>query len=167
MELIARLDGREESVVLERHGDVYRVEIGDRVFEVDVERFGEAGRSLIIGGVQHEVVVKSLGRGRYQVASARGLGEVEMIDPLTHLARQARQPEEVAGSQRTTAYMPGRVVTHLVEAGETVEVGQGVLVLEAMKMENEICAERGGVVSAFFVEPGQAVENGDPLFEVE
>ena len=51
--------------------------------------------------------------------------------------------------------------------GEVVEAGQGLLVLEAMKMENEIRAERAGVVRRFLVEPGQPVESGDPLFEVE
>ena len=63
--------------------------------------------------------------------------------------------------------MPGRVVALLVAQGDQVEPGQGVLVLEAMKMENEIAAEAAGVVSQFFVEEGQAVEGGDPLFEVE
>ncbi|MCH9648528.1 MAG: biotin/lipoyl-binding protein [Deltaproteobacteria bacterium] len=63
--------------------------------------------------------------------------------------------------------MPGRVVTLLVSEGDQVEEGQGILVLEAMKMENEIPAESSGVVSRLLVECGQAVDNGDPLFEVE
>ena len=62
--------------------------------------------------------------------------------------------------------MPGRVVAVLVEAGAPVDAGQGVVVLEAMKMENEIQAESAGVVSRILVEPGQAVEGGDPLFEI-
>jgi biotin carboxyl carrier protein len=167
VELIARLDGAEETVQLERHGDVYRLRIGERAYEVDVARFGASGRSLLIAGVQHEVVVKPLGRGRYQVASAHGLEEVEMVDPLTHLARRTRADGGGEGARVTTAYMPGRVVTLLVGAGDEVAAGQGVLVLEAMKMENEIRTEQAGVIARFFVEPGQAVESGDPLFEVE
>ncbi len=62
--------------------------------------------------------------------------------------------------------MPGRVVALLVDEGDEVEPGQGVVVLEAMKMENEIAAEHGGVVTKVHVEPGQAVEGGDPLFEL-
>jgi pyruvate carboxylase subunit B len=63
--------------------------------------------------------------------------------------------------------MPGRVVTLLLSEGESVEVGQGVVVLEAMKMENEIQAQVAGVVKKIFVEEGQSVEGGDPLFEIE
>ena len=63
--------------------------------------------------------------------------------------------------------MPGRVVDILVREGEKVEPGDGLVVLEAMKMENEIQAERAAVVSRIFVTPGQAVEGGDPLFELD
>ena len=63
--------------------------------------------------------------------------------------------------------MPGRVVAVLVGEGEPVRAGQGVVVLEAMKMQNEIQAEHDGVVKRVCVEPGQAVEGGDLLFELE
>ena len=62
--------------------------------------------------------------------------------------------------------MPGRVVEILVQEGEEVTAGQGVLVLEAMKMENEIRAEHDGTITKIHVQPGQAVEGGDPLFEM-
>ena len=63
--------------------------------------------------------------------------------------------------------MPGRVAAILVEEGAAVAAGDGVLVLEAMKMENEIQAERDGVVSRILVGLGAAVEGGDPLFELD
>jgi pyruvate carboxylase subunit B len=63
--------------------------------------------------------------------------------------------------------MPGRVVAVLAEAGQEVKAGQGIVVLEAMKMQNEILAEHDGILKALFVQPGQAVEGGDPLFEME
>jgi pyruvate carboxylase subunit B len=62
--------------------------------------------------------------------------------------------------------MPGRVVAVLVEEGAAVTAGQGVVVLEAMKMENEIRAEADGTVAKIFVQPGQAVDTGNPLFEL-
>ncbi|HRC87621.1 MAG TPA: acetyl-CoA carboxylase biotin carboxyl carrier protein subunit, partial [Thermoanaerobaculia bacterium] len=71
------------------------------------------------------------------------------------------------GKRQVRAYMPGRVVAVLVEVGATVVAGQGVVVLEAMKMENEIASERGGVVAKVHVAPGEAVEGGDLLFEIE
>ncbi len=63
--------------------------------------------------------------------------------------------------------MPGRVAAVLVAAGAEVAAGAGVVVLEAMKMQNEIAAEHAGTVTAIFVEPGQSVDGGDPLFELE
>jgi pyruvate carboxylase subunit B len=63
--------------------------------------------------------------------------------------------------------MPGRVVALLVKEGDEVAAGQGVVVLEAMKMENEIRAEHEGRITKLHVEPGQAVDTGSPLFEME
>ena len=83
------------------------------------------------------------------------------------MARERAGGRAAGGPQTIDAYMPGRVVTLLVAAGDEVQAGQGVLVLEAMKMENEIQAERQGVIRRLLVKPGQAVEGGDPLFEME
>ena len=87
-------------------------------------------------------------------------------EPLTLLAEKAHDSGAGAAADQVVAYMPGRVVALLVSEGDRVEAGQGVLVLEAMKMENEIQAEHGGVVEKFFVASGQAVEGGDPLYEI-
>jgi biotin carboxyl carrier protein len=62
--------------------------------------------------------------------------------------------------------MPGRVVSLMVEEGQEVADGEGLVVLEAMKMENEIRAETAGVVRKILVTEGQTVEGGDPLFEI-
>ena len=166
MELIARLGDREESIEIERHGGLYRVRVGEAVYEVDATASGEMGRSYLIAGRQHEMVLKSLGNGRYEVSSAHGLSQVEVVDPLTHLAKASRSGQGGGSRGKVTAYMPGRVVELLVPEGEVVTAGQGVLVLEAMKMENEIPCEFDGTVTRIHVEPGQTVENGDLLFEV-
>lgn len=165
MELIARMDEREARVEIERHGDRYTVRVDDAVYQVDAVQASETGRSFLIEGAQLEVGVKSLGNGKYQVSSARGLTQVEMCDPLAFLAESSHAAHDGA-VLKVTAYMPGRVVDILVAEGDALERGQGVMVLEAMKMENEIQSERAGTISQIFVEPGQAVERGDPLFEV-
>ena len=67
----------------------------------------------------------------------------------------------------TTAPVTGKQQLMLVSEGEEVAPGQGVVVLEAMKMENEIQAERGGVLRRMFVAEGQAVEGGDDLYELD
>ena len=167
MKLIARLGEREESIELERHGNRFHIRVGEVDYQVDATPTGELGRSLLIDGVQHEIAISSLGRGRYEVSSTRGLSEVQVLDPLTHLANSSRADSGDGSLGRVTAYMPGRVVALLAEEGEEVEAGQGVVVLEAMKMENEIQTEVAGRIGRIHVEAGQPVENGDLLFEIE
>ena len=175
MELIVSLDGREEKVSVARDGDRWRVTVrgegGDREHTVDAQRLGEDGRadaiwSLRVDGAQHEVAVAPESEDRYRVSTGRGLTSVTVTDPLTHLARQAHGAAAGGGASTVTAYMPGRVAAVLVEEGAEVAAGQGVVVLEAMKMENEIAPEHAGRVAKIHVEEGQAVEGGDPLFDV-
>lgn len=72
----------------------------------------------------------------------------------------------VGGDGRVKAPIPGLIVRVLVEEGATVEAGQALLVLEAMKMENEIRATRAGVVSSLRSQPGQTVTMGEVLVEI-
>ncbi len=167
MELIVHFDGQERRVVAERVGDNWRVEIDDRAHTVDEVSTGPATRSLLIDGHQHEVAVLG-GRQRtsYRVSTRHGSEQVEVLDLLTHLARETRGEAGTGGRRQVSAYMPGRVVAVLVAEGDEVEAGQGVVVLEAMKMENEIQADAAGTIEKIHVQPGQAVEGGDPLFDL-
>ena len=171
MDIVARLHDREETLHLERTDGHYKVTLGDREVEVDFIEARPGVYSLVIEGRQHEVSVEPQGTGRrgtgrYLVSGAFGHETVAVMDPLTHLSQSTRDGEGGGGQERVDALMPGQVVEILVAEGDTVEAGQGVVVLEAMKMKNEIQAERAGTVSKLFVESGQAVEGGDPLFEI-
>ncbi len=167
MELIARHLGREEKIHLDRSENGYHIVVGGVSYDVDVAPAGDGLLSLLIDGQQSEVTVRRRTGGHYSVTSAAGTSDVELMDPLTHLALLAHASSGTGGSQRITAYMPGRVVEILVREGEEVEAGQGILVLEAMKMKNEIQAESAGQVKKILVQEDQAVEGGDPLFEIE
>jgi len=168
VELIVRAGGREERVAVERTAGGYRLRLGGAVIEVDAVTAGGNGLvSLRLDGDHYEVAVDAEGGGRYRVSSRRTAGEVEVLSPLDHLARQAAGAGGARRAERVTAYMPGRVVAVLVAEGTEVAAGQGVVVLEAMKMENEIQAEHPGVVRRILVEPGQSVEGGEALFELE
>jgi biotin carboxyl carrier protein len=159
--------GAEMRVGVERSGSGFVVEVDGVRYEVDRARSGSLLRSLVIEGAQREVSVQRLGHGRYRVTGYGVDDTFEVRDPLAHLSHSAAARDVLQGGQTVEAYMPGRVVTLLLSEGESVEVGQGVVVLEAMKMENEIQAQVAGVVKKIFVEEGQSVEGGDPLFEIE
>lgn len=181
MDLIVSRGEHDQEVHLERRPDgSWRVDVGERSYTVDVATAGQllslrlakdAGDpdspSRQAAGRQFEVAVRRVSnRGScvYQVSSRRGVESVTVTDPLTHLMQQAN-PGRGAGGV-VEAMMPGRVVDVLVEEGTEVESGQGVVVLEAMKMKNEIQAESDGTVKKIHVEAGQNVEAGDALFEI-
>jgi biotin carboxyl carrier protein len=145
----------------------YEIAIGERTYQVDAAPLRDGLYSLRVGGVQHEVAVRRRDDGSYWVSDAHGAAVVEVADPLAYLAAQSAGAKQGRRRQRVTAYMPGRVVALLVAEGQAVTAGQGVLVLEAMKMQNEIQAEHDGNVSRILVQPGQSVDGGDPLFELE
>jgi biotin carboxyl carrier protein len=166
MELIVRRGEREEKVRVRKDGDLYEVTLGDRTWNVDAKTARGGLRSLLIDGAHHEVAVSTRGED-YWVSTRDGGGPVSVTDPLTHLASQTRGGGGGKRRQKITAYMPGRVVAILVEEGQEVTTGQGVVVLEAMKMQNEIRAEHDGTVTRIHVQTGQAVEGGDPLFEMD
>lgn len=178
MKWVARHGGVDHEVeVRELAGDegVYEVTLGETTYRVNSADAGgldgDGLKSLILDGVQHEVAVRrepqAGGGGAYHVSADTHSETVDVVDPLTHLARTSRGGAGAGGAQEVKAYMPGRVVAVLAAEGDEVAEGQGVVVLEAMKMENEIVAEQAGTLTRIHVEPGQAVEGGDPLFRVE
>jgi len=172
MEVVVRSGDRTERVKVRRldgpdaSGATHEVAIADRIYRVDA-RFLGALLSLRVDGAQHEVSVRAKGEGNYEVGAEGRSTAVEVLDPLAFLAQQSGSGKGARKRQRVTAYMPGRVVAVLAQAGEEVRAGQGIIVLEAMKMQNEIQAEHDGLLKAILVEPGQAVEGGDPLFEMD
>lgn len=167
MELIVRAGEREERVTVERTAAGYRLSVGGAEYELDAVIAAGMLRSLRLDGDHYELAIDGEGDGRYRIAGRRAAVDVGVMSPLARLARQTAAATGRGGVQRITAYMPGRVVAVLVEEGAEVAEGQGVVVLEAMKMENEIQAERAGVVKKVLVEAGQSVEGGEVLFELE
>jgi pyruvate carboxylase subunit B len=161
---------REERVLAEKVATSrYRVSLGDRVYDVDAVGGGVTW-SLLVGGRQCESTVietgSSSGRIEYSVSTGLDAQRVEVLEPLAYLTARRGRGQERDRTGVAKAYMPGRVVSFLVQEGEVVAQGQSVLVLEAMKMENEIASEAAGIVTKIYVEKGAAVEAGDPLFEV-
>jgi len=86
--------------------------------------------------------------------------------PASNVAPKASTPV-AAASGSTVAPMPGTILKVSVNVGDTVKAGDSIVVLEAMKMENDITAPKDGVVKAIAVTKGQTVAKGDVLFEVE
>ena len=165
MKFIAREGENEVAVEVIRHGTGYRVCIGDRCMEADFVQVGPYVRSLRLeDGTQFSLVHHREGTA-YEIILGGATTRIEMIDPLA--ARRKRREDDMGGGGVVKALMPGRVVRVLVAQGDNVTKGTGLLILEAMKMENEIQAPTAGVVDKLFVEPGQTVEAGAELVHIE
>jgi biotin carboxyl carrier protein len=164
MKFIAREGERELPVEVLRLGSGYRVRIGDRWVEADLVRVGAYVRSLRLeNGTQVALIHHREGR-IHEISVGEMTIRVEIVDPLA--ARRKRREDEIGGGGVVKALMPGRVVRVLVAQGETVRKGAGLLILEAMKMENEIQAPMDGTVDELFVTPGQTVEAGAELIRM-
>ena len=114
--------------------EVLRVTVEDRVYLVE-DRALDDGRSLLIEGRQehllhHQTGALANGGTRWAVQGALGTRSLEVLEPLAHEALLEEQAAS-SGSQRVLAYMPGKVVSVLAEEGQEVQIGDGIVVLEA------------------------------------
>ena len=122
---------------------------------------GDGTWSILIDGRSYAVTL--LGQGEVSVNGR--VFHVEVFDPRGLRGRRAAA--ESSGPQAVAAPMPGRVIRVLVEAGQQVEAGQGLIVVEAMKMQNEMKSPRAGRVAAVKAAAGATVSAGDILVVIE
>ena len=162
MKFGARVGETVHEVVVERVDGTFRVVVDGTEHIVDARKLEADFYSILSGGKSYEVSVEAAG-SRYFVRH----GAHERLVELADASRGGR--DELArkgGPAEIVSFMPGKVVRVMVAAGDEVEAGQGLVVIEAMKMENEIASPRAGTVREVSVEPGQAVESGARLVVV-
>ncbi len=158
-------EGRREVLSLERSGDWVRVQLAGKSFEVDVAQLSESSFSLILEGCSYDVTVNPHPEG-FQVF-VDGVGfQVDLQDPRQRSPFSSGR-SETTGSMAVSTPMPGKVIKVLVSEGESVRRGQGLVVVEAMKMQNELLSPKEGQVNHINVSEGQAVNAGEPLVVVE
>jgi len=152
------LDGVQRAVERRGDGALIVLALEDRMCEAVVVReagaavSGGDGRGAIPGETPYSVVLG----GKYY--------SVRLLDPLRRAAAATRVQE---GPIEVRATMPGKIAALLAREGQEVKAGQGVVVVEAMKMENELPAPKDGRVARIRVRPGETVEAGAALFTVE
>jgi len=163
---------------------IYHVTIGGRTYVVDLSGAGvtvdgqsfdvDLGRveggpvlSLLVDGVSHRIAARRDGSGRWDIDVRGGRMQAEVVDGRTLAIRAKTGNGAVAvGPRPVVAPMPGLVVRVEVSEGDTVSAGQGVVIVEAMKMENELLAEGPAVVTRVHVRDGEAVEKGQLLVDL-
>lgn len=155
MRVLIEVEGEEFDVVLAREGEVVKLEVGGHKFDAKLAENGAvtlAGKTFQVKLGDHDALVNG-SPVRFRIADLRaGAG-----------------PGEKGGARgaRVRPPMPGKIVSLHVEEGQEVKAGQILVILEAMKMQNEIASPASGVVKKLHVKPGQNVEGKDVLVEIE
>jgi biotin carboxyl carrier protein len=157
-------DGSRLEVAARRLDEAWEVTVDGTAYRVEMLPLHPGLDALFCpDGRSFGVASQRLGRDHYRVALGQRQFEVRLRDPLERAASAAAVH---AGPHELRAPIPGRVVSVSVSPGDEVGGGQVLLILEAMKMENQICAEGPGRVERIMVTPGMTVEGGQVLVVV-
>ena len=168
IKLQAEMDSANYRLGLRREGRLVSAEVDGRAYELEVHSQNEGEILIRNGNVIYRCrVAKSDQKTQALNVDLRGRQyAVQLIDPKRLSAQQTSGTHD-HGSAQIIAAMPGKVVRLLVEVGAQVEAGAGIVVVEAMKMQNEMKAPKAGVVISLNAEPGGTVNAGDVLAEIE
>ena len=161
-----KLGDQEHELEVEEHDGGFRVRLGDTWHPVELERVGDGARySLLLERRPYDVFAEEGPHGYHIVIGSRLF---VITTPGPARGRRAGGPADVettaeAGEWVLTSPMAGVVQEVLVQPGDEVKAGQVVMIVEAMKMQNDLHARRDGTVKAVFVSAGQRVRQGEDL----
>ena len=149
----------------------YSLKINGNPYEVKIEDINESSTMarVTVNGTKYDVEIeggKASTPKKPQVAAAPEATGLS-VTPKTPIATKPAAAPAAAAGTKVTCPLPGTIISLNVKEGDTVSAGQTLLVLEAMKMENNIDAERGGVVKQVLVSAGATVMEGDVLLVIE
>lgn len=148
-----------------KDSNTWTYSLTDLTGTVDARQVEAGTYSILLNGRSYEVRTGSAAEGRTWVEVAGRRRELDLRDPRN--SRGAGASAQRAGQATLKAPMPGKVVRILVAEGATVEAGQGLAVVEAMKMQNEMKAPRAGVVKSIKTREGASVAAGEALLVIE
>lgn len=166
---VALLDGgkREESIEVRQTGaGTFEVRLRGEVHVVDAYKHDYGTLSLIVDTASYTATLDRRD-SQVRVRVRDSVYPIEILDEKKLRIRQATARFTVDGRQTLTAPMPGRIVRVLAKAGDAVKAGQGLVVVEALQMENEMKSPKDGKVVEVLVAEGQAVEANAKLCVVE
>ena len=171
MQLQVDVNGRLRTVDIQQKDGLYRVVVDGIERTIDAAAVDGSTFSLICladGRSSQEVGLSPTGLpGEIAVHMSAGVASVRVLTGAASRFGRGSGAAQAAGTQQVLAPMPGKVVKILVKAGDEVKARQGLVVVEAMKMENELRSPKDGRVSDVLVAEGASVEAGRPLVVVE
>jgi biotin carboxyl carrier protein len=167
MAYIARLGEKTYTVEIEEIGkSLYRIAVDGSEFVVDGKKTGLSNYSLIVDNRSFEVDV-DVREDEYRVLVDGRSYHIDLLDERRMRVGGLQSGIQLQGRQNVSVPMPGKVIAVLVSEGDKVERGQGLVIVEAMKMENEVRCPIDGEVKEVRVKTGDALEAGTVLAVVE
>jgi biotin carboxyl carrier protein len=168
MKLKAQLSGHEHEVAMDFKSDIVYAELDSRRHELEIRELGD-GQYLLVEGskiYRCRVEAKRDSPTSFEVVLRGQTRQITIIDPKRLCSTHTAGAQQ-AGAAQIVSPMPGKVVRVLVEVGAQVETGTGIVVVEAMKMQNEMKSPKAGVVVSINAETGATVNAGDVLAVIE
>jgi biotin carboxyl carrier protein len=167
MAFIGTLGDESYAVEIEETGkSVYRISVDGHEFVVDGKKTGRTNYSLIVDNRSFEIEVDNTG-DEYRVLVDGRSYHIHLVDERRVRVGGNQAGAQMQGRQNVSVPMPGKVIAILVAEGDQVEKGQGLIIVEAMKMENEVHSPIAGEVKEIRVKTGDTVEGGAVLLVVE
>jgi biotin carboxyl carrier protein len=167
MAFIAKLGDQSYTVEIEENGkSVYRISVDGNEFLVDGKKTGRTNFSLIVDNRSFEIEVDNTD-DEYRVLVDGRNYRIHLVDERRVRVGAVQSGLQLQGRQMVSVPMPGKIIAVLVAIGDAVEMGQGLVIVEAMKMENEVRSPISGEVKEIKVKPGDTVEGGALLVIVE
>jgi biotin carboxyl carrier protein len=163
MRYTAIIGGEERLIEVTPRENGYRVVIGGRELDLDAVHLQGFAVSLIAGTRSYRCDIDPGKNGQIGVLVGETVYPLEILDERKLRMRRASGKFTLEGPQRIDAPMPGKVTRVMVKVGDQVEEGQGLVVVEAMKMENELKSPKAGKVTELHAVEGAAVESGAKL----
>jgi biotin carboxyl carrier protein len=157
-----RIPGKTRTVELHRDGACWQITLDGATTDADAIEIAPGIFSILLNGASHEVRVAPNPDGSLTIQDGPNEFKTEVTDPHSWRGRK-HGAAELEGRQKIVAPMPGKVIRLLVKPGDKVEAGQGLLVVEAMKMQNEVKSPKTGTVEKLQAIEGQPVNAGDTL----
>jgi pyruvate carboxylase subunit B len=168
MQYEVEVGGKWRLVVVTREGDGFAVTVDGATRHVDVARIDGNTLSLIVDNVTPaDITIAPDAPAGHLTVHVDGTPVPATMNGRRRWGRKDEAGDGGSAPQRLTAPMPGKVVRLLVGVGDTVQARQPVVVVEAMKMENELRASRAGTVAEVHVREGVSVEAGAPLIVIQ
>jgi len=177
MKFVAIVDQQEHRITVDDHDEddgIYSVELDGKVYRVDAQTMPSQVISALIENKSYDIDLDDRDQSNDPLdgrVAVRVRGRVVRLEMLEHRRKKMKDAATAhfvqSGTAQITSPMPGKILRYLVTEGQEVKKGDGLVVIEAMKMENELQAPKDGIVKAISSSPGTAVDGGALLLVIE